>query len=65
MIKKIKKMLPIFIVVGIIYTLIKLNYLNQYSYSFLSNQDEYIYATEKVYDFMIKIDVMNYHKVYR
>lgn len=46
MIKKIKKMLPIFIVVGIIYTLIKLNYLNQYSYSFLSNQDEYIYATD-------------------
>ena len=38
---------------------------HRFRYMYKLDNNEYIYATEKVYDFMIKIDVMNYHKVYK
>lgn len=38
---------------------------HKFRYMYKLDNNEYIYSKEKVYDFMIKIDVMNYHRVYK
>lgn len=38
---------------------------HHFRYMYKLDGNEYIYATKKVYDFMIKIDVTNYNRVYK